>query len=339
MSTALATLLVKIFVFVYCNMKYLSLFSGIGGFEVAIQNLYGNNTECLAFAEIDKHAIKVYESHYPLHKNLGNVTMIKKKHIVALGSIDLIVAGFPCNDLSSLGDRTGLHGKKSGLFWHLLQIIKWGKCCNSKLQICIENNASMSHKWRDVITLELSKAMKQKVVCNYVDSSLMVVQRRRRYFWTLTAIPVYKGPKLQKNMKDILDDLKYVKHLKISSAILDRNNHDKNNRFASSSSKFKIDETGHMIPQTTGSCWGGTLSIHFARTLTTSRHDSMYYEVRGRQKFVRYWSPNELHRLSGFADSYCQVFLDNPSILQKLFGMTVIVPVVEYVISSSILLH
>ena len=86
----------------------------------------------------------------------------------------------------------------------------------------------------------------------------------------------------------------------------------------------------------TSSSWGTTLSIHFARTLTTTRHDCLYYEVRGTPKFVRYWSPKELHRLSGYPEDYCEVFMGKSTILQRLFGMTVIVPVVEYVIRSAI---
>ena len=170
-------------------LKYLSLFSGIGGFELAL----GPNTKCVAFAEIDKHALQVYTSHFPLHYNLGNVSTIKRKDIIGLGKIDLIVAGFPCNNLSSANvkSRTGLDGEKSGLFWNLINIIKWARSINPDLQICIENNASMAHKWRDLITQELSKALKKTVFCNYIDSSVMMVQRRRRYFWTLVSIPMY----------------------------------------------------------------------------------------------------------------------------------------------------
>ena len=56
-------------------MKYLSLFSGIGGFELAIQSVFPN-AECIGFSEIDKYAIQTYLKHYPEHKNLGSVTDI-----------------------------------------------------------------------------------------------------------------------------------------------------------------------------------------------------------------------------------------------------------------------
>lgn len=65
-------------------MRYLSLFSGIGGFEVAIHQFYEEKREkedaiCVGYSEIDKHAIAEYARHYPDHHNLGDVTKLKKR--------------------------------------------------------------------------------------------------------------------------------------------------------------------------------------------------------------------------------------------------------------------
>jgi len=54
-------------------MKYLSLFSGIGGFEIGISNVYPDAI-CVGFSEVDKHAIQVYTHHFPEHENLGDIT-------------------------------------------------------------------------------------------------------------------------------------------------------------------------------------------------------------------------------------------------------------------------
>lgn len=75
-------------------MKYISLFSGIGGFEVGIQNSkYGKDFECIGYSEIDKYALSIYEKHFPEHKYLGDVTKIDTKD---LPDFDLLVGGFPC---------------------------------------------------------------------------------------------------------------------------------------------------------------------------------------------------------------------------------------------------
>ena len=50
-------------------MKYISLFSGIGGFEVAIHRKWPNAV-CLGYSEIKPSAIKVYETHFPDHINI-----------------------------------------------------------------------------------------------------------------------------------------------------------------------------------------------------------------------------------------------------------------------------
>lgn len=94
------------------GMRYLSLFSGIGGFEVALHSVFGKDAECYGYTEIDKHAISEYERHYPFHDNVGDVKNIKKKTIDRIGKNDLIVGGFPCSDLSSMNHkgRQGLDG-------------------------------------------------------------------------------------------------------------------------------------------------------------------------------------------------------------------------------------
>ena len=73
------------------KLKYLSLFSGIGGFELGIRKVFPN-TECVGFSEIDPHAIKVYKHHFPNHRELGDVRKVNAKPF--RGRIDFIVGGF-----------------------------------------------------------------------------------------------------------------------------------------------------------------------------------------------------------------------------------------------------
>ena len=115
-------------------MKYLSLFTGIGGFEVAIHNIFPN-AECIGYSEVDKFAVKVYTHHYPTHTNLGDVTKITKQQIKELleqsNGCDLLVGGFPCQNLTSIArcfkhtNSDGLDGPKSSLFYNMIQIIQW----------------------------------------------------------------------------------------------------------------------------------------------------------------------------------------------------------------------
>lgn len=98
-------------------MKYLSLFSGIGGFELGI----GTRAECIGFSEIDKYAIKVYQHHFPKHKNYGDITKIQAEH---LPDFELLVGGFPCQAFSIAGKRGGFLDTRGTLFFEIARIIE-----------------------------------------------------------------------------------------------------------------------------------------------------------------------------------------------------------------------
>ena len=90
------------------NLNYLSLFSGIGAFELALRHTFGNSAHCVGYSEIDKNALKVYQRHFPDHLLLGDVTQITTQNIKKIyqdNHIDLIVGGFPCQNLSNANTK------------------------------------------------------------------------------------------------------------------------------------------------------------------------------------------------------------------------------------------
>jgi len=100
-------------------VNYLSLFSGIEAASVAWRPL---GWQCVGVAEIDPFPCAVLAHHYPDAPNLGSVTDITDEQIAALGPIDVVVGGSPCQDLSVAGKRVGLAGERSGLFHDQLRI-------------------------------------------------------------------------------------------------------------------------------------------------------------------------------------------------------------------------
>ena len=168
-------------------MKYISLFSGIGGFEYTIHKKW-KDAECLFFSEIKETAIDVYKHHYPSHNNLGDITNITEESINMIltnkGQCDLLVAGFPCTNLSSFanikGDNSGLNGKKSKLFYEMLRIIKIVK----PKYFIIENNYSMKKSNKTTITNVLKDETKNEIYMTYINSCDFGVQFRKRLFWT-----------------------------------------------------------------------------------------------------------------------------------------------------------
>ena len=103
----------------------LDLFSGIGGMSLAIAaSLPKSRT--VAFCDNNPFATSVLKDrmrknqlhHAPVHPDVRNL------HGSALPRIDLITAGFPCQDLSSTGRRKGLTGSRSGLVNEVVRLLK-----------------------------------------------------------------------------------------------------------------------------------------------------------------------------------------------------------------------
>lgn len=110
------------------EMKVLSLFSGIGAFEKALDNLQ-IPYELAGFSEIDKYAVKSYCAIHGVDEsmNLGDITKIDEKALPK--DIDLVTYGFPCQDISLAGKQKGLFNDdgsktRSGLFFEALRIIE-----------------------------------------------------------------------------------------------------------------------------------------------------------------------------------------------------------------------
>lgn len=109
-------------------MKLLSLFSGIGAFEKALDKL-GIPYELVAYCEIDKYASKSYAAIHGVSEelNLGDITKVDEKQLPK--DIDLLTYGFPCQDISIAGAQKGLFNAdgtqtRSGLFFEALRIIE-----------------------------------------------------------------------------------------------------------------------------------------------------------------------------------------------------------------------
>lgn len=99
-------------------MNVLSLFSGIGGFDLGFERA---GMKTVAHCEIDKDAAACFARHFPDSKHYED---IKKFGATPYrGSIDVVCGGFPCQDLSVAGKRAGLGGGRSGLFYELARIL------------------------------------------------------------------------------------------------------------------------------------------------------------------------------------------------------------------------
>ena len=100
-------------------IKYLDMFSGIGGFRSALDKVGG--FECVAYCEIDKYAKKAYEAMYDTKGEMyfNDAREIKPEE---LPDIDLICGGFPCQSFSNAGKRRGFEDVRGTLFFEIARI-------------------------------------------------------------------------------------------------------------------------------------------------------------------------------------------------------------------------
>lgn len=111
-------------------VKLLSLFSGIGAFEQALDRI-GCHYQLTGYCEIDPYASKSYAQIHGVSEslNLHDVTTIDTALVSILGGADIITYGFPCQDISCAGKQRGFTDEsgnrtRSGLFFEALRIIK-----------------------------------------------------------------------------------------------------------------------------------------------------------------------------------------------------------------------
>lgn len=121
-----------------------SLFSGIGGFDLGMERAgMSVRWQC----EIDKAARGVLRRHWP------EVTCYEDVRDVGIGAerVDVVVGGFPCQDVSVAGRRAGLAGERSGLWFEFLRVV----CAIRPRWVVVENVRGLltSHAKRDFGTV------------------------------------------------------------------------------------------------------------------------------------------------------------------------------------------
>jgi DNA (cytosine-5)-methyltransferase 1 len=99
------------------TLAYGSLFAGVGGFDLGFDRA---GMRCAWQVEIDANCRKVLERHWPDVERFNDVKQCGKHNLRA---VDLICGGFPCQDVSVAGGRTGLAGERSGLWYEFHRII------------------------------------------------------------------------------------------------------------------------------------------------------------------------------------------------------------------------
>ena len=112
------------------DFKFIDLFSGIGGFHIAMESLGG---ECVFASEIDIFARKTYEHNFKrtnpsLFANGMFNDDVRKITPIDLPDFDILCAGFPCQPFSQAGHKRGFNdthkSERGNLFFNIVEILE-----------------------------------------------------------------------------------------------------------------------------------------------------------------------------------------------------------------------
>ena len=97
--------------------KFIDLFAGIGGFRIALERTGG---KCVFSSEWDKPCQEMYLENFG-EKPAGDITKVLAKDIP---DHDILVAGFPCQAFSIIGNKQGFADARGTLFYEIVRILK-----------------------------------------------------------------------------------------------------------------------------------------------------------------------------------------------------------------------
>jgi len=131
-------------------MQVLDLFAGCGAYSLGLS---WAGFDIVAASEIDPDASAIYSSHFPKVRMYGDVRELTGKQLRADGLYPtVIVAGWPCQDLSTAGNGSGLRGERSGL---------WSECARLVRElrpdyVILENSPALLNGWMGEVLGDLA---------------------------------------------------------------------------------------------------------------------------------------------------------------------------------------
>ena len=276
-------------------MNVISLFNGMNTGRQALENV-GIKVDKYYSSEIKPYAIELTQHHFPDTIQVGDVTKWKEWDI-DWGSIDLILSGSPCQDLSAAGKRAGINGKKSSLFFTFVEILEHIKTLNPKVLFLQENVGSASKLDVGIMSRALG------VYPVRINSKLLTAQLRDRYYWS--------NIRTKETMFDIVTDIPQPKDLGIM--------------FKDIVTGGYVDTDKHVSLKT-NQCHSNTQRYLKHRNETTG----MLTLIK-ENEIVRTVNKIEMCRLQGFPDDYCDILSTKKA--GSLLGDGWTLPIIEHIFS------
>lgn len=183
------------------KLNVLSLFDGKSSGYTACE-LAGITVDNYYSSEVDKHAIRVSNAIHPNQTRLGDVTKWREWNI-DWDSIDLVIAGSPCQGLSIAGKQLALDDPRSKLFYDFNDILNHVKSLNKNVNFMLEN-----------VEIKGKAKESEKIITDLlgvnpilINSELVSAQNRVRNYWSSIVIekPLDKCVSLTSILEDLPD--------------------------------------------------------------------------------------------------------------------------------------
>ncbi len=324
-------------------MNVVSLFNGMNTGRQALENV-GIKVNKYYSSEIKPYAIELTQHHFPDTIQVGDVTKWREWDI-DWSSIDLVLSGSPCQDLSAAGKRAGINGSKSSLFFVFVEILEHIKSLNSKVLFLQENVGSAAKLDVGIMSRALG------VYPCRINSSLVTAQLRDRYYWSniktrqdgmfgdiITDIPQPKDKGIM--FKDIITD-GYVQRIK-STALLEgyiSKNTFKNIGSEEEQKYLKSRDNIGMCPivyvdtdkHTCLNTGSGTTEKSSQKYLKHRNETTGMITLIKKDGLVRTVNKIEMCRLQGFPDDYCDIL--STAKASSLLGDGWTLPIIEHIFS------
>ena len=276
-------------------MNVVSLFNGMNTGRQALENV-GIKVNKYYSSEIKPYAIELTQHHFPDTIQVGDVTKWKEWDI-DWKSIDLILSGSPCQDLSAAGKRAGIEGKKSSLFFIFIEILNHIKSLNPNVLFLQENVGSASKLDVGIMSRALG------VYPVRINSKLVTAQLRDRYYWS--------NIKTKETMFDIVTDIPQPKDLGIMLQDI---------------------VTGGNVNTDKHTCLNtgsGTTEKSSQRYLKHRNETTGMLTLIQENEIVRTVNKIEMCRLQGFPDDYCDILTTAKA--GSLLGDGWTLPIIEHI--------
>jgi len=308
--------------------KTISLFAGIGGFDLGFSNA---GFDMIWANDFDKYCVQTFKENISENIVLGDIN----EHLDDIPEHDVLVGGFPCQPFSTLGKLKGFDDDRGTLFFTIKEIIKKH---NTKV-VVLENV-------KNIVNHDGGKTFKKikndlEELGYYVNFKVLnsadfgIPQRRNRVYIVAFNKKYFndkpfeypKPVKLILKAQDLLDkdvDEKYFISMNMIGTILGKGT------------------KGYIVKP--------TIDQEICKTLTATMHkmhrasqDNYYTDIENHKKCceknktnIRKLTPNECRKIQGFPSDWKQVVSDTQA--YKQFGNAVTVDVV-YAVAKNVYKH